>query len=658
MEGYTTQGPRRTGYIFAPGGEPTEITYEVQGGLAIWEGDIVLGRADQVPATRAELMARPQRGSYISGSGYRWPGGVMPYQIDAGLTTPSRVTQAIQWIETQTPGVTVVPFSGQSDYVKFVDGSGCSSPVGRQGGEQDITLGSGCGVGNAAHEMLHSLGMNHEQSRCDRDDYVIIHMENVQSGYEGNFDKLCPPDNLTYDTYDPGSIMHYPPTAFSKNGLNTIEAKPGVDASQMGQRGALGPTDVSTIAYLYGSNNVAPTAVIGSLASSYDEGSPVPFDGTGSSDPDDPTITWSWLFGDGACAVPTPPAACSMAAPSHTYADNGSFSVSLTVSDGFLDNTAATSVTIDNVAPAVSAGSDGTVDEGSPFHRSGSFTDPGADTWGATVDYGEGGGSENLPLAGKTFSLSHSYVDNGSYTIAVSVSDDDGGTGTDDVQVTVENVAPTVDAGPDASLTSGETFDFSGSFSDPGVDDDPWDWVITWGDGEPNATGSTNDQSAAIEASHQVCAAGAYTVTLAVTDKDGGTGSDGLTVTVPYLAIGIDISPTDLPNPVNLNKKGVLAVAVLGSATFDATAIDPASLTLGDEALTDTHVVLKNNGTYQTSLEDVNGDGIMDMVAKFDIPTLVANGDLTSASTSLVLRGFLADGCTNFRGEDVVTVVP
>ena len=55
--------------------------------------------------------------------------------------------------------------------------------------------------------------------------------------------------------------------------------------------------------------------------------------------------------------------------------------------------------------------------------------DPGTDTWTATVDYGDGSGSQALPLTGKTFELSHVYADNGSYTVTVTVNDDDGGSG-------------------------------------------------------------------------------------------------------------------------------------------------------------------------------------------------------------------------------------
>ena len=63
------------------------------------------------------------------------------------------------------------------------------------------------------------------------------------------------------------------------------------------------------------------------------------------------------------------------------------------------------------------------VNEGATFTSSGSFTDPGADTWTATVDYGDGSGDQPLSLGpDKTFTLSHVYADNGRYTVTVTVS--------------------------------------------------------------------------------------------------------------------------------------------------------------------------------------------------------------------------------------------
>jgi hypothetical protein len=70
------------------------------------------------------------------------------------------------------------------------------------------------------------------------------------------------------------------------------------------------------------------------------------------------------------------------------------------------------------------------------------------------------------------------------------------------------------------------------SFSDPGVDDDPWEVSINWGDGSTNATYATNSQGAQSNQNHAFATPGGYTATVEVTDKDGGMGSNTAQITV------------------------------------------------------------------------------------------------------------------------------
>ncbi len=214
---------------------------------------------------------------------------------------------------------------------------------------------------------------------------------------------------------------------------------------------------------------------------------------------------------------------------SNLYEQDGNYTVTVCVSDDDTTSCDSLILTVDNVAPSVNAGADATINEGDTFSGSGSFNDPGADTWSATVDYGDGSSSQTLSLNGKDFSLSHLYADNGSYTVTVCVSDDDT-TSCDSLLVTVDNVAPII-----SDLTLGNssataclagnivTLDFS--FSDPGVNDANWIVDIDWGDGSSDAY-STNTQGAQPQQSHTY-GAGSYTITVSVTDKDLGTGSNG-----------------------------------------------------------------------------------------------------------------------------------
>jgi PKD repeat protein len=165
------------------------------------------------------------------------------------------------------------------------------------------------------------------------------------------------------------------------------------------------------------SNTAPPTAATdGPYASN--EGSAVALSAAASSDPDGDALTYAWDFGDGSTA--------SGVAVSHTWAQNGVYTVRLVVTDirGLVD-TAVTTATVANVAPSIGAFAGATLLPGETYAANGSFTDPGADTWSATVDYGDGSGVTALSLSGMQFSLSHTYAAAGAFTVTVRVADGD-----------------------------------------------------------------------------------------------------------------------------------------------------------------------------------------------------------------------------------------
>ena len=85
----------------------------------------------------------------------------------------------------------------------------------------------------------------------------------------------------------------------------------------------------------------------------------------------------------------------------------------------------------------------------------GSFADPGADTWTATVDYGDGSGVQALGLnQNKTFDLAHVYANSGGYAVEVCVTDDDGGAGCNGFGVTVVEAAAIIASCSDDVLLS------------------------------------------------------------------------------------------------------------------------------------------------------------------------------------------------------------
>ena len=218
------------------------VTFTVVDGVKLFEGDIYLGRVD-------DDDAQPQ-GIGRTGSQFRWPKGRIPFVIDPALPNPERVTKAIEHWHAQT-SIRLIPRTTETDFVEFVDQGGCFSSVGRVGGRQVISLGSGCGTGSAIHEIGHTVGLWHEQSREDRNKFIEIVQANIKPAAKPNFDQhILDGDDL--GNYDFGSIMHYPPTAFTINGQPTIRAKvplaPGV---VMGQRDGLSDDDKAAVRTLY-----------------------------------------------------------------------------------------------------------------------------------------------------------------------------------------------------------------------------------------------------------------------------------------------------------------------------------------------------------------------------------------------------------------------
>jgi probable HAF family extracellular repeat protein len=120
------------------------------------------------------------------------------------------------------------------------------------------------------------------------------------------------------------------------------------------------------------------------------------------------------------------------------------------------------------------------------------------------------------------------------------------------------------------------------------------------------------------------------------------------------LPVTIDVGPGDGTNTLSLKetRDALVAVAVITTPDFDA----PRLVNPGTARIGSTPVAARKKGVLHASQKDVDADGDADLVLHFERAQLVANGDLTAGTTSLVLRAELTDG-RKIEGRDAVRVI-
>jgi len=290
-----------------------------------------------------------------------------------------------------------------------------------------------------------------------------------------------------------------------------------------------------------------------------DEGKDVKLDGNGSSDPDNDIVSRTWdLDGDGACDD------ASGATPDFSQVgQDGTFTIKLCVTDalGLTDDDTAT-VTVRNVAPTVLLSSPAPVGEKVALTLAGTITDPGwLDPLAATISWGDGfvepvnGTLESVrPDATFTYSATHTYGDNGTFTLQLCGADDDTNPCAT-AAVTVNNTNPGVAIDLSGAIVvngnatviahAGAAVAFDGRITDPGSDDLALMW--TWGDGtpassltslvnppnaDPTVSPSIQPRDLRYPASHTFGRACTFESKLGATDDDTGVASAAVNVII------------------------------------------------------------------------------------------------------------------------------
>jgi hypothetical protein len=112
--------------------------------------------------------------------------------------------------------------------------------------------------------------------------------------------------------------------------------------------------------------------------------------------------------------------------------------------------------------------------------------------------------------------------------------------------------------------------------------------------------------------------------------------------------VEIDIKPGSYPNSINLGSKGGVPVAIFSTPIFDATTVDPLTISLAGA-----DVRLKGKGTPMASFEDVNLDGLLDLLVHVSTEALEA----TEGDEEALLEATTFDG-NSIRATDSIRVVP
>lgn len=191
-------------------------------------------------------------GTESAANGTRWTAGTVYYTFHPAVTASHRQAwrdAAAAW-RAAVPSLTFTEGTGNGNYVYVQNSNGNSSWVGMIGGRQEMDIRDWNYKFIIAHEIGHALGLIHEHCRSDRNSYINVLWNNIESGHDHNFSIE---QSTTYGGYDFDSTMHYEKNAFSRNGQNTMEPRPPYAAwlNTMGQITHLSQLDKSGMAQRY-----------------------------------------------------------------------------------------------------------------------------------------------------------------------------------------------------------------------------------------------------------------------------------------------------------------------------------------------------------------------------------------------------------------------
>jgi PKD repeat protein len=339
------------------------------------------------------------------------------------------------------------------------------------------------------------------------------------------------------------------------------------------------------------------------------------------------TVTINW--GDGMSSSQSLAAGVRSFSDTHAYNAAGAVTIVATVADRDLGKSSSSAnlvVLPSNTAPANLAVSATAVLEGGSTTLSVSFTDAQAsDTHTVAIAWGDGGTDSIALAAGVTStSPSHTYLDSGTYAVAVTVTDGGGLSVAGGTSVTATNVSPSLSAlafSP-STVTDNQTVTVSGTFTDPGTAD-TYTVTFAWGDGF-SSVDTLAAGTRAFSGSHSYVTSGTYNVSVTVTDRDNGVGTQSASLVVT--------AANTPPSGLTLSSNVTGLTATVSGSFVDPDALDTHDVTmLWGDGTTSTST-LAAGATSFTTTHTYLAAGTFTVTATVTDPAAAA----VSATTSLV----------------------
>ena len=289
----------------------------------------------------------------------------------------------------------------------------------------------------------------------------------------------------------------------------------------------------------------------------------------------------------------------------------------------------ALSVTVNNVAPTFSAGGSETVlpPQVGELNRTINFTDPGTlDVWTGTVNFSDGSGNQPLAInqATKSFDLNHTYLADGTYTVTVTVEDDDLGSMTDTFAVTVLlNTPPVADAGGPytADEGAGLALDATGS-TDAQNNITSYAWDLD-NDGQfDDALGAAPNVSSATLVALGLGDDGTYPIGVLVTDSFGASDTAATTVRVNNVAP--QLQNIAITSPINENDFATLTGDIVDPGTND-----PFTLTIdwGDGSPVETFNYAAGTNSFSEKHQYLDDDPPGTSTSTYQLAVALADDD-------------------------------